>query len=59
MTREQFLVAIIKLSGKLPFWKGKINNAETFYNHYAKVYNEGRRIREEAEEPRGVKITRV
>jgi hypothetical protein len=28
------------MSTKLDFWNGKINNAETLYTHYAKVYNE-------------------
>lgn len=40
MSREQFVVSIIDISMKFDFWAWKINNAETFYSHYAKVYNE-------------------
>lgn len=40
MPRQEFVKNIITLSTKLEFRKGKINNAETFYKHYDKVYNE-------------------
>ena len=48
MTREQFAINIINLSAKLDFWKWKIYNWETFYKHYASVYNEAVRIKTEA-----------
>lgn len=47
MTRAQFVAAIIKLSGKLSFWNGKIYNAETLYEHYPKVYNEAVRVKQQ------------
>lgn len=47
MDRKTFALAIIDLSSKLPFWNGKIYNAETLYKHYASVYNEGIRIKTE------------
>jgi hypothetical protein len=49
MTRIEFCIKIIQLSNKLEFWKWKINNAETFYNFYAKVYNEWKKKKEEIE----------
>jgi hypothetical protein len=49
MTRVEFCIKIIQLSNKLEFWKWKINNAETFYNFYAKVYNEWKKKKEEIE----------
>lgn len=52
MTREQFSISIIKLSSKLDFWNGKIYNCETLYKHYAQVYNEWRRIKQEKEAQR-------
>ena len=49
MDRQQFVLQIIRLSWKLDFWKWKIYNAETFYKHYASVYNEARRLKTEKE----------
>lgn len=46
MSREKFVIEIIKLSAKLDFWNWKIYNCETFYEHYPKVYNEARRLKE-------------
>lgn len=50
MSREQFVISIIKLSSKLDFWNWKIYNCQTFYKHYARVYNEARRIKQEKEQ---------
>ena len=47
MSREDFVINIIILSWKLDFWKGKIYNSESFYKHYANVYNEAVRIKTE------------
>jgi len=35
-----FCYNIILMSIRLDFWNWKINNAETLYTYYAKVYNE-------------------
>lgn len=40
MSRVDFCKSIIFMSTKLDFWNWKINNAETLYTHYARVYNE-------------------
>ena len=45
MERKDFVINIIQLSSKLDFWEWKIYNAETFYKHYAGVYNEAVRIK--------------
>ena len=39
-TREEFISNIFYTANMLPFWRWKIYNAETFYKHYAVVYNE-------------------
>jgi len=44
-TREDFVISIIQLSWMLDFWKWKIYNAESFYKHYANVYNEAVRLK--------------
>lgn len=49
MSREKFVIEIVKLSAKLDFWNWKIYNCETFYEHYPKVYNEARRMKKEKE----------
>ena len=53
MNKEDFVLNIIDLSTKIPFWKWKIYNAETLYKHYASVYNEAVRIKSERQKPRG------
>lgn len=40
MSRVEFCKQIIYTSTLLTFWNWKINNAETLYEHYAKVYND-------------------
>lgn len=40
MSRTEFCKSIIYTSSLLTFWNWKINNAETLYEHYAKVYND-------------------
>jgi hypothetical protein len=40
MTIHGFVWNIFNLSTKLDFRNWKINNAETFYKHYAKIYND-------------------
>lgn len=57
MSREKFVIEIIKLSAKLDFWNWKIYNCETFYEHYPKVYNEARRIKESKKESKISTIT--
>ena len=52
MNKEDFVLNIIDLSTKIPFWKWKIYNAETLYKHYASVYNEAVRIKSERQKPR-------
>ncbi len=47
MTPIKFSENIIKLSTKLDFWKWKIYNCETLYKHYASVYNEWIKKKEE------------
>jgi len=49
----EFTEKIIHLSVKLDFWRWKINNAETLYKFYAKVYNEAVKIKSERKKPRG------
>jgi hypothetical protein len=40
MTIYEFVWNIFLLSTQLDFWDWKINNAETFYKHFAKIYND-------------------
>ena len=40
MSIYDFVWNIFKLSNKIDFWNWKINNAETFYKHYDKIYND-------------------
>ena len=49
MTRVEFCKSIIYTSSLLPFWNGKINNAETLYKFYAQVYNDAVNKKQEAE----------
>ena len=46
MTIYEFVRNIFKLSTKLDFWNWKINNAETFYKHFDKIYNEWLSLKE-------------
>lgn len=45
MSRTEFCKSIIYTSSLLTFWNWKINNAETLYEHYAKVYNDAVNIK--------------
>lgn len=47
MTRIEFALNIMRVSTKLDFWNWKIYNAETIYKHYALVYNEAKKQKEE------------
>lgn len=47
MTRIDFALNIMRVSTKLSFWNWKIYNAETIYKHYAQVYNEAKKQKEE------------
>lgn len=40
MSIYDFVKNIFVLSDNLKFWNWKINNAETFYKHYDKIYNQ-------------------
>jgi len=53
MNIYEFTENIINLSVRLDFWRWKINNAETLYKFYAKVYNEAVKIKSERKKPRG------
>jgi len=50
LTREEFMVNIFKLSMKLDFRRWKLNNAETFYKFYDKVYNEAVNLKKKKED---------
>ena len=52
MPRVEFCRNIIYMSTLLTFWNWKINNAETLYEHYAKVYNDAKNKKKEIEEKR-------
>jgi hypothetical protein len=47
MNRKDFVINIIKVSTKLEFWNWKIYNAETLYKHYANIYNEARKQKQQ------------
>lgn len=49
-----FVKTIIVFSAKLPFWKGKITNWESFYYHYDKVFNELLKLKQPATEKKQV-----
>lgn len=59
MSREQFVVSIIELSTKLEFWNWKIYNWETLYSHYAKVYNEAVKVKNNLSSKKWVWITSI
>jgi len=52
MSRVEFCKNIIYTSTLLTFWNWKINNAETLYEHYAKVYNDAVNKKTEMERPK-------
>lgn len=52
MSRVEFCKNIIYTSTLLTFWNWKINNAETLYEHYAKVYNDAVNKKSEMERPK-------
>ena len=52
MSRIEFCKNIIHTSALLTFWNWKINNAETLYTNYAKVYNEAVNKKKEIENTR-------
>lgn len=54
MTRIDFALNIMRVSTKLSFWNWKIYNAETIYKHYAQVYNEAKKQKEELQKAKKV-----
>ena len=52
MSRTEFCKSIIYTSSLITFWNWKINNAETLYEHYAKVYNDAVNKKSEMSRPK-------